>query len=77
MCFCVVFIALWKLTSCGGGGRDSRAKEVKEEANQDNELTFFSPKEKQEQRPATFNVSVSFIFTVIWQAASGWLRQQI
>lgn len=74
MCFCVVFIALWKLTSCGGGGRDSRAKEVKKEANQDNELTR---KEKQGQRPATFNVSVSFIFTVIWQAASGWLRQQI
>lgn len=43
-------------------------KEVKEEANQDNQQTR---KEMQGQSLATFNDPLSFIFTVIWQPVAG------
>lgn len=49
-------------------------KQIREGANLDNEL---KRKEQQGQSLARFHVGVSFIFTVIWQLASGWLGQQI
>lgn len=73
MCADVCFIIVWKLVLTSSAESET-VKEVKEEASQDNEPTR---KEKQGQSLATFNVRVSFIFTVIWQPAGGWLGQQI